>query len=336
MTGPPDGASADVMLDEPGPEVHGDEPAPPQPAFAHQPVLRHEVVGLLAPVPPGTVLDATVGGGGHAQAILAAHPHLDLLGLDQDPAALEAAARRLAPHGSRARLAGRRFDHLAAVLAEAGVERLSGFLFDLGVSSPQLDRPERGFSYRSSGPLDMRMDPTSPLTAADVVNTYPEADLAEVLRRYGDERHAHRIARAIVAARPLGTTGQLAEVVTAAIPAAARRHGGNPAKRSFQAIRIEVNAELEVLDTALAAALDRLAVGGRGLVITYHSGEDRIVKDHFRRRSTVSAPPGLPVLAGLPSFTVLRPAARRPSPAEVARNPRAASARLRAVERVAP
>jgi 16S rRNA (cytosine1402-N4)-methyltransferase len=302
--------------------------------FAHVPVLRDEVVELLAPVPAGTVLDATVGGGGHAEAILDAHARLRLVGLDQDPSALAAAGRRLARHGDRVQLLRRRFDALGDALAEAGVTQLSGFLFDLGVSSPQLDRPERGFSYRAQGPLDMRMDPDAALTAAQVVNDYPERRLAELLQRNADERFAARIARAVIAARPITSTPQLAQVVASAIPAAARRQGGHPAKRTFQAIRIEVNAELVILGSALDAALDRLGVGGRGLVLTYHSGEDRIVKDHIRRRTTVAVPPGLPV-AVQADFAVVRPAARRPSEAEAEANPRSASARLRAVERVA-
>jgi 16S rRNA (cytosine1402-N4)-methyltransferase len=297
------------------------------------------VVELLSPVPAGVVLDGTVGGGGHAEAILNAHPHLDLIGLDQDPTALTAAGRRLATvaqsRPGRVRLVRQRFDRLADALAAAGVETLSGFLFDLGVSSPQLDRPERGFSYRAEGPLDMRMDPDSRLSAADVVNTYDEGRLIDVLRRHADERFAARIARAVIAARPLRSTTELATVVSAAIPAAARRTGGHPAKRTFQALRIEVNAELGVLRPALESALDHLVVGGRGLVLTYHSGEDRIVKEAFRSRSTVATPRGMPVAGPAAPFMVLRPSVRRASPEEVGLNRRASSARLRAVERVA-
>jgi 16S rRNA (cytosine1402-N4)-methyltransferase len=304
----------------------------PQP-FSHRPVMVDEVVTLVAAGPPGDVLDATVGGGGHAEAILAARADLGIVGLDRDPQALSAAGRRLAPFGERARLRRARFDQLAAVLADLGVEDLAGFVFDLGVSSPQLDRPERGFSFRNDGPLDMRMDPDGPRTAADVVNTYPARDLATVLRRYGDERFAPRIAAAIVAARPVTTTGQLAQVVVAAIPAAARRTGGHPATRTFQALRIEVNEELDVLAPALEAALDRLSVGGRGVVLTYHSGEDRIVKDVFRRRSARRGPPRLPVEGPEPAYAVLRPLGRRHGAGEVAANRRAASARLRSIER---
>jgi 16S rRNA (cytosine1402-N4)-methyltransferase len=212
---------------------------------------------------------------------------------------------------------------------------VSGVLLDLGVSSPQLDRPERGFSFRGDAPLDMRMDQDQALTAADVVNGYDERDLARVLRRHGDEVHAGRIARAIVAARPLHTTAQLAEVVRGAIPAPARRRGGHPARRTFQALRIEVNGELDVLPPALDAALEVTAAGGRIVVLSYHSGEDRLVKAAFRAAETggCTCPPGLPCACGAePRARLLRRGARKPSPAEVAANPRAESARLRAVE----
>lgn len=313
-----------------------------------------EIIALVSTVPAGAVLDATVGGGGHAAAILEARADVHLIGLDRDPHALAAATRRLAPFGNRALLRRARFDQLAPVLtgqatggagAGSGVtpagdpaplaDELSAFLFDLGVSSPQLDRAERGFSFRHDGPLDMRMDPDAPLSAAEVVNAYPVPELARVIGRYGDERFAGRIAAAIAAARPIAGTARLAEVVVGAIPAAARRTGGHPATRTFQAIRIEVNGELVILGPALEAALDLLAVGGRGMVLTYHSGEDRIVKDVFRRRSTPVAPPRLPVAPPPPPYATIRPPARRPRPEEVEANPRSASARLRAIERVA-
>jgi 16S rRNA (cytosine1402-N4)-methyltransferase len=303
--------------------------------FVHVPVMVDDIVALLADVPPGDFLDATVGGGGHAMALLEARPDLRLIGMDRDPAAMVAAERALADAGRQFRLRRARFDRLAPVLSDLGVGRLSGFLFDLGVSSPQLDLAERGFSFRNDGPLDMRMDPDSTPTAADVVNGYDRDHLIALLRRNADERHAVRIAEAIVAARPIEGTGRLAEVVVAAIPAAARRTGGHPAKRTFQAIRIEVNGELDVLAPALEAALDLLDHGGRGLVLTYHSGEDRIVKDVFRRRTTVDEPPGLPVVTAEPAFAIVRPVARRPRPGELAANPRSASARLRSIERLA-
>jgi 16S rRNA (cytosine1402-N4)-methyltransferase len=303
--------------------------------FVHRPVMVDEVVALVARIPAGELLDATVGGGGHAGAMLASRRDLGLIGLDQDPVALAAAEIALRGLGGRVRLRRARFDQLGAVLDELGVEELSGFLFDLGVSSPQLDDAGRGFSYRNDGPLDMRMDPANPLSAADVVNTYDRRRLAGVLREHGDERFAARIAAAIVAARPFERTGRLSEVVVSAIPAGARRRGGHPAKRTFQALRIEVNSEHLVIEPALEAALDRLSVGGRGMVLTYHSGEDHTVKRVFRRRVESPDPPQLPVPANEPGFAIVRPQARRPSEAETSANRRAASARLRSIERLA-
>lgn len=303
--------------------------------FIHRPVMVDEVVALIADVPAGDVLDATVGGGGHTAAILDARPDLRVVGLDQDPTALAAAERHLLPVAERVRLVRSRFDRLARVLVDLGVDRLSGFLFDLGVSSPQLDSPERGFSFRHDGPLDMRMDTDAATTAEQVVNTYTAAELARVLRRHADERFANRIADAIVAARPVEGTARLADVVVSAVPAAARRGVGHPARRTFQAIRIEVNDELAVIEPALVDALELLDVGGRGIVLTYHSGEDRIVKDVFRRASTSEDPPGLPVEVQPPRFAVGRPAARKAGEAEQADNPRATSARLRSIQRLA-
>jgi len=296
--------------------------------------MVRQVVALAAELPPGTFFDATVGGGGHSAALLESHPQLDIVGVDRDEAAIAAATRRLAPFASRVRLRLARFDQLDEVLSDFGHDgSLSGFLFDLGVSSPQFDHAERGFSFRHEGPLDMRMDRRGGQTAADVVNGYDEGDLIDLIRRHSDERFAARIASAIVAARPLRTTTELADVVVAAIPAAARRTGGHPAKRTFQAIRIEVNDELRVLRPALEAALDALVDGGRGLVLTYHSGEDRIVKHCFRDRTTTDTPPGLPVQEPAPLFAIVRPASRRPTDEETTNNPRAASARLRVIER---
>ncbi|MDQ2726471.1 MAG: 16S rRNA (cytosine(1402)-N(4))-methyltransferase RsmH [Actinomycetota bacterium] len=306
--------------------------------FAHQPVMRQEIVELLAPVPAGVVLDATVGGGGHAAAILGAHPHLSVVGLDQDPAAVAAAGAGLAPFGPRARLVRGRFDSLEAVLTDLGVSALSGALFDLGVSSPQLDRAGRGFSYRAEGPLDMRMDPDAPRTAADVVNATSEHELVALFAANGEGRFARRIARAVVAGRPITTTTQLSAIVRDAIPAATRRHGGHPAKRVFQAVRIAVNDELAVLPGALESALDLLVPGGRALVLAYHSGEDRIVKATFRHAETGGCicPPGLPCACGArPTVRLVRRGALQPSPEELATNRRADSARLRVVERLA-
>jgi 16S rRNA (cytosine1402-N4)-methyltransferase len=296
-----------------------------------------EIVDLFAPVPAGTVVDATLGGAGHSRAVLDAHPHLRVAGLDQDPDAVAVATERLAPYGDRASVTHVRFDRLAQAAHDLGLDAASGVLFDLGVSSPQLDRGDRGFSHRFDAPLDMRMDTTTGRTAADVVNDYDEAQLARVLRELGDERYASRIARAIVANRPVTTTGQLAEIVRDAIPAPARRTGGHPAKRSFQAIRIEVNAELEVLPGAIDQAIDLLAPGGRCVVLAYHSGEDRIVKERFRTASTggCTCPPGLPCVCGAtPTVRLLKRGAWKPSAAEITANPRAESARLRAVEKL--
>ena len=320
-----------------------DTPAPtpnPEDGFRHLPVMLDEVVTSLASVPAGILLDATVGGGGHAAALLEARPDCRLLGIDRDADAIGAAVRRLAPFGERVRLVRAAFGDLGAVLEdELGQERLAGFLFDLGVSSPQVDRPGRGFSYRESGPLDMRMDRRQDLTADDVVNGYTESDLAGVLRTHGDERYARRIAAAVVTARPVTDTLQLADLVREAIPAPARRRGGHPAKRTFQALRIEVNDELTQLPGTLDLAVERLAVGGRGAVLAYHSGEDRIVKERFDRATTggCTCPSRLPCGCGAESIArIPRRGVRRPEEAEQARNRRAASARLRVLERTDP
>jgi 16S rRNA (cytosine1402-N4)-methyltransferase len=303
-----------------------------------------EITAIFEPVPPGVLIDATIGGGGHARALLAAHRHLDVVGLDQDRDALTAAGHSLAAFGSRVVLRHARFDRLAEVVADLGIATVVGVLFDLGVSSAQLDRPDRGFSYRAAGPLDMRMnqdrEAVGARTAADVVNTTAVADLARILRELGDERFADRIARAIVAARPLHSTDELAEIVRAAIPAATRRRGGHPAKRTFQALRIEVNAELDILADALDQAIDILVPGGRIAVLAYHSGEDRIVKDRLRAAASSGAtpPPGLPVepedLGVAPRLRLLRRGVRKPGPEEQAANRRAESARLRAAEKL--
>ena len=305
--------------------------------FHHLPVMCDEVLEVLGLGPSGIVLDATVGGGGHAAAILSANPDMSLLGLDCDDAALTAAGERLARFGDRVVLHRSAFGDLAGAMEAVGVERISGFLFDLGVSSPQLDCAERGFSYRQAGPLDMRMDRRQRLTAAEVVNGYEEAELARILHRHADERYARRIARTLVAARPVVDTALLAELVREAIPAPARRRGGHPAKRTFQAIRIEVNGELDQLADALDEAVRRLVPGGRGAVLSYHSGEDRIVKERFDRAATGGCvcPPRLPCVCGAkPKVILPRRAGRTPGVDEAADNPRAASARLRSLERI--
>ena len=297
-----------------------------------------EVVEHLSTVPSGAFLDATVGGGGHARALLNARPDLSLIGLDRDPSAVEASTTALA--GRSATICRASFSQLGEVLDGLGVSRLVGSLFDFGVSSPQLDEPERGFSYRQDGPLDMRMDKSQELSAEEVINQWPTADLARILRTYGDERYSSRIASAIVAARPIASTTELAEVVREAIPAPARRRGGHPAKRTFQAVRIAVNDELSQIEPALEAAIDRTEPGGRGVVLSYHSGEDRIVKRVLRRRAGLSDESrfrGLPRSASVPApdIDLVPRGSRRPSPAELADNPRASSARYRGYTRLA-
>jgi 16S rRNA (cytosine1402-N4)-methyltransferase len=296
--------------------------------------MVNEVVELFAPVPEGAVVDATVGGAGHASAILDAHPHLSVIGLDRDPDAVAAASARLAAYGARASVQHARFDALADVVEGP----VSGVLFDLGVSSPQLDRGERGFAFRNEGPLDMRMDPTTGRSAADVINESSADELARILRTGGETRWAMRIARALVNARPIETTAQLAEIVRSAIPAAARRTGGHPATRTFQALRIAVNDELAILPGAIDDAIAALAPRGRCVVLAYHSGEDRIVKDRFNEAVTggCTCPPGLPCVCGAqPKVKLVFRGAHKPSAEELARNHRAESARLRACEAVA-
>jgi len=311
--------------------------------FEHRPVMVDEVVDIFRSVPSGTVVDATVGGGGHAAAILAELPRVSILGLDRDADALAAATESLRGFGDRVTLRHVRFDALTTTMHELRLDTISGALFDLGVSSPQFDRAERGFSYRFEAPLDMRMNQRAPSTAWnstawDIVNRADVDVLTRILRENAQERYASRIARAIVTARPIDTTTALASVVRDAIPAPARRRGGHPAKRTFQALRIEVNEELAVLPGALDQAIDALAPGGRCVVISYHSGEDRIAKARFRAAATggCTCPPGLPCQCGAtPLVRELRPLKRRPSVGELATNPRSESAVLRAVEKLA-
>jgi 16S rRNA (cytosine1402-N4)-methyltransferase len=311
-------------------------------AAGHLPVMKDRVLALLGPAleTDGAVLvDGTLGRAGHAGALLARHPGLILVGIDADATAIEESRRLLADFSGRVTLVQSRYDELPAILGRLGLPSVQGILLDLGVSSPQLDDPGRGFAYSYDAPLDMRMDTTRPLTAADVVNTYPASQLARLLRDYGEERFARRIADALVRERgqePFTSTLRLAEVVRDSIPAPARRTGGNPAKRTFQALRIEVNGELEALDQVLPAALDAMAVGGRIAVLAYHSLEDRAVKRALAQRTTDTTPPGLPVPlpASRPQFRLLTRGAERPAEPELTTNPRAASARLRAAERV--
>jgi 16S rRNA (cytosine1402-N4)-methyltransferase len=299
----------------------------------HVPVMAGRVTDLLAPAlaREGAVLvDATLGRAGHARALLDACPGMVLVGVDADMAAIEAARDLLAPYATRVTLVHARYDEIPAIV---GDREIAGLLFDLGVSSPQLDEADRGFAYAQDAPLDMRMDRDNGKTAADIVNGYPAPELARVLREYGEERFARRIADAIIRERPVTSTTALSAIVRDAIPAATRRTGGNPAKRTFQALRIEVNDELGTLRRALPSALDQLAVGGRVAVLAYHSLEDRIVKAELQQRSTDPTPLGLPVQLMTPEFRLLTRGAERPGEEELTANPRAASARLRAAER---
>ncbi len=314
------------------------------PEYRHEPVMLQEVLEQLQLKPGSVVCDCTLGGAGHSvrMAERVGSEGL-LLGVDQDDMALEAAGKRLdaeAPRTPHKLLKGN-FGDLDELLCSAEVPGVDGFLFDLGVSSPQLDIPGRGFSYNEDAPLDMRMDSgNDTLTAAEVINTYNDADLARILRVYGEERFASRIAREIARRRerePIRTTGQLVEAVKAGIPAAARRHGGHPARRTFQAIRIEVNRELDVLERGLDAAVRWLNPGGRICVISYHSLEDRIVKRLFQEMSQgCTCPPDIPVCT-CGHVPVLKVVTRKPltaSPGEVERNPRARSAKTRVAEKL--
>lgn len=293
----------------------------------HQPVLLQEVIDFLTPTPPGVLVDATFGGGGHARALAESSPDHTVVGIDRDPEARANAGDLRVLEGD--------FGDFDDLLDAAGIGPISGALFDLGISSHQVDEPGRGFSFHAEGPLDMRMDPSQDLTADHVVNSYPEAELTRVIRTYGEEGQAKRIARAIVAARPVETTTELAAIVAEAMPAALRRQA-HPARKTFQAIRIEVNSELDSVRRGVDAALGRLAVGGRCAVISYHSLEDRIVKRRFvDGASGCECPPDLPVCT-CGRDPELRLITRKPvqaSEAEVAANPRARSARLRVAEK---
>ncbi len=308
----------------------------------HVPVMADTVTALLGPAlerAGAVLLDATLGRAGHARALLAAYPGLILIGVDADLTAIERSRELLSAYADRVMLVHAFYDEIPAIIAAAGLDSVQGVLFDLGVSSPQLDDPERGFAYSYDAPLDMRMDRTREPSAAEVVNRYPAEELARVLREYGEERFARRIADAVVRERsrsPITSTSRLSDIVREAIPAAARRTGGHPAKRTFQALRIEVNRELALLGRALPDALDLLSVGGRMVVLAYHSLEDRAVKRALAAAAADTTPPGLPVPlpASRPQFRLLTRGALRPSAEELAANPRAASARLRAAERI--
>ena len=313
----------------------------------HVPVLRERCINLLAPAiekaaaERGTavVVDATLGMGGHSEALLQRFPSLHLIGIDRDRQALALAGERLSPFADRIDLVHAVYDEIADVVTDLGFDGIDGALFDLGVSSLQLDERDRGFAYSYDAPLDMRMDTSRGSTAADVVNTYSEAELVSIIRKWGEEKFAGRIASAIVAdraVRPFTTTGELVESIRRVVPAGAARTGGHPAKRTFQALRIEVNEELDVLERAIPAALSVLNVGGRVAVLSYHSLEDKIVKGVFAAGARSSAPKGFPVELEQHKAQLLRltKGTEVPTEAEIDENPRAASAKLRAVERI--
>src|SRR5690242_9155156 len=308
---------------------------------AHVPVLLDRVVALVAPAlaEPGSVLvDATLGLGGHSEAVLTRCPQARVVGIDRDVHALELARKRLEPFAERITLVHAVYDEIPEVLAGHGIGPVQGILFDLGVSSMQLDVRERGFAYAEDAPLDMRMNDTAGMTAAEVLNTYTAEDLARVLRTYGEEKFARQIARAVVREReaePFSSSARLVELLYDVIPAPARRTGGHPAKRTFQALRIEVNDELGVLRRAIPAALDSIDVGGRVVVMSYHSLEDRMVKQAFVDRTRSKAPVDLPVVPEehQPELRLITRGSEKATAAEIAENPRAASVRLRAVER---
>lgn len=308
--------------------------------FAHEPVLLHESIAALALKPEGVYVDCTLGGAGHSLAILSTEPSIRLIGIDQDPVALERAGHRLQHYKEQVTLVHGNFRNLTEILFDLGIHQVDGILLDIGVSSPQLDEGERGFSYHHDAPLDMRMNPENPVTAEELVNSLPERELARIITDYGEERWASRIARFIVEAREkerIRTTGQLVEIIKNAIPAAARRSGPHPARRTFQALRIAVNNELGALQSVLEQSIPLLKPGGRIVVITFHSLEDRIVKDFFQRcLGHCVCPPGLPVcVCGQQATLKLvnnKPIV--PTSAELAKNPRARSAKLRAAERI--
>jgi 16S rRNA (cytosine1402-N4)-methyltransferase len=313
----------------------------------HVPVLRDRCINLLAPAiekavsahGSAVVVDATLGMGGHTEAMLARFPQLHVIGIDRDRQALALAGERLSPFKDRIDLVHAVYDEIADVVTDLGFDGIDGALFDLGVSSLQLDERDRGFAYSYDAPLDMRMDISRGRTAADIVNTYSESDLVSIIRKWGEEKFAGRIASAIVSTRavkPFSTTGELVDAIRTVVPAGAARTGGHPAKRTFQALRIEVNEELDVLERAIPASLSVLNLGGRVVVMSDHSLEDKIVKGVFAAGARSSAPKGFPVELEQHKAQLLRltKGTEVPTDAEIAENPRAASAKLRAVERI--
>ncbi|MFF4429014.1 16S rRNA (cytosine(1402)-N(4))-methyltransferase RsmH [Streptomyces sp. NPDC001513] len=304
--------------------------------------MLQRCLDLLAPAlerPGAVVVDCTLGLGGHSEALLTRFPEAHLIGLDRDKEALRLSGERLAPFGDRATLVHAIYADLAEVLDGLGIPAVQGILFDLGVSSMQLDEADRGFAYAQDAPLDMRMDQTTGISAAEVLNTYAPGELVRILRQYGEEKQAKRIVSAVVRERakePFTNSARLVELIRDSLPQAAKRTGGNPAKRTFQALRIEVNGELSGLEQAIPAAVDRIAVGGRIAVLSYHSLEDRLVKQVFAAGATSTAPPGLPVVPEKyqPKLKLLTRGAELPTEEEIAENRRAAPARFRGVERI--
>ena len=310
--------------------------------YSHVPVLEQRCLDLLAPAishEGAIMVDATLGLGGHTESALERFPHLRVVGFDRDTEALDHSRERLARFAGRVDFIHADYDRIEEELSALNIAEVHGFLFDLGVSSMQLDKAERGFAYSQTAPLDMRMNAGTGRTAADVVNTYDERELARILREYGEERFAARVAKAIVRERelqPFTTSDRLVAVVRDAIPAATRRTGGNPAKRTFQALRIEVNEELSVLERAIPAALDALVIGGRIVVLSYHSLEDRIVKNAFRLGSETTTPVDMPFIpeSDKPWLELLTRSSQGATEQEIDANPRAASVRLRAAQRI--
>jgi 16S rRNA (cytosine1402-N4)-methyltransferase len=311
---------------------------------SHAPVLLDRVVALLQPAldrDDAVLVDCTLGLGGHTEAVLERCPRARVIGIDRDPAALELAGRRLEHFGERFTGVHAVYDEILDVLADQGLDAVEAVLFDLGVSSMQLDLRERGFAYAEDAPLDMRMDGTTGITAAEVLNTYSAAELTRVLKEYGEEKFARKIANAVVRERdkePFTTSARLVELLYAEIPAPARRTGGHPAKRTFQALRMEVNDELAVLRRAIPAAIEAIDLGGRVVVESYHSLEDRLVKRAFTAATRLDVPPDLPFVpeGSEPAFRLVTRGAEQADDHEIEQNPRAASVRLRALERVLP
>jgi 16S rRNA (cytosine1402-N4)-methyltransferase len=306
----------------------------------HVPVMLERCIALLAPAisrPNAVVIDATLGLAGHSIAMLEQFPNLRLIGIDRDEKALAISRERLANYAERITLVHAVYDEISEVLADLGIPSVDGVLFDLGVSSMQLDIADRGFSYNQDAQLDMRMNNEDSLTAAEILNTYSHGELARIISHYGEEKFASRVASAIVKARetsPIETTVQLVELIKSAIPAAARRTGGNPAKRTFQALRIEVNSELSALERAIPQSLSALNAGGRVVVLSYHSLEDKIVKNAFAKVSTSNTPIDLPISPVKPDFELLVRGNEKPTDLEIDSNPRARSVRLRAIASV--